>query len=163
MLLNCGAGEDSWESLGLQGNQTAAAAASKSLQSCPTLCNPMDHGMPGSPVLHYLPEFTQAHVHWVNGAIQPSHPLSPPFPLALNISQHRGLFQWVHSSHQVTKVLEPPLQHQSFQWIFRVDFQLWLVWSPCSPKDSQESSPAPQFKSINSWVLSLLYSPAFTL
>jgi len=64
------------------------------------------------------------------------------------------------SSHQVAKVLELQLQHQFFQWIFRVDFlQDWLVWSPCNPRDSQESSPAPQFKSINSWALSLLYGP----
>ena len=73
---------------------------------------------------------------------------------------HQGLFQWVSCSHQVAKVLE--LQHQIFQWIFRVDFLWdWLVWS-CCPRDSQESSPAPQFKSINSLVLSLLYGPALT-
>ena len=73
-----------------------------------------------SPVLHYLPEFAQTHVHWVSDAIQPSHPLSPPSSPALSISQHQSLFQWVGSSRQVAKVLE--LQHQSFQWIFRVDF-----------------------------------------
>ena len=75
-------------------------------QSCPTLCDPMDCSTPGFPVLHHLPEFAQTHVHWVNGAIQPSHPLSSPFPPALNLSQHQGLFQWVGSSHQVAKVLE---------------------------------------------------------
>ena len=74
-----------------------------------------------------------------------------PFSFAFNLSQHQGLFQRVSSSHQVAKVLELQLQHQSFQQIFRVDFlQDWLVWSPCSPRDSQESFPAPQFKSINS-------------
>ena len=67
------------------------------------------------------PEFTQTHVHWVSDAIQPSHPLSPPSPPALNLSQHQGLFWWVGSSHQVAQVLE--LQHQSFQWIFRVEYQ----------------------------------------
>ena len=72
------------------------------------------------PVLHYLLEFAQTHVHWVVDAIQSSHPLSPPPSYALNLSQHRGLFQWVGSLHQVTKVLEP--QHQSFQWIFRIDW-----------------------------------------
>ena len=51
------------------------------------------------PVLHYLPEFVQTHVHWVGDAIQPSHPLSPISPPALNLSQHQGLFQWVSSSH----------------------------------------------------------------
>ena len=74
----------------------------------------------GFPVLHYLPEFAQTHVCWVSDAIQPSPPLSPPSPLALSLSQHRGLFQWVGSLHQVAKVLELQLQHQSFQWIFRV-------------------------------------------
>ena len=68
-----------------------------------------------------LPEFAQIHVHWVDNAIQPSHPPSPPSP-ALNLSQHQGLFQWVSSSHQVTKVLELQFHHQPFQWIFRVDF-----------------------------------------
>ena len=78
------------------------------------------------------------HLHGVNDAIQPFHPLLPPSPPALNLSQHQSLFQWVSSSNQVAKVLEFQLQHQSFQWIFRVDF-LWdgLVWSPCCPRDTQ--------------------------
>ena len=89
--------------------------------------------------------------------IQPSHRLSPPSPLALNLSQHRDTFQWVSSL-----VLEFQLHHQSFQWIFRINFLLdWLVWSPCNPRDSEESSPAPQFESINS-VFSLLDGPTFT-
>ena len=86
------------------------------------LCNPMNRSMPGLPVHHHLPEFTQTHVHRVGDAIQPSHPLSSPFPSALNPSQHQSLFQWISSSHQVAKVLEFQLQHQSFQWIFRTDF-----------------------------------------
>ena len=132
-------------------------------KSCPTICNPMDGSTPGSPVLHYLPELAQTHVHWVSDVIQPSHPLSPPSPPTLNLSQHLGLFQWVGSLHQVAKVLELQFQHQSFHWIFRVHFlRDWLVWSPCSPRDSQESSPAPQFKLINSLVLSLLYGPNLT-
>ena len=90
-------------------------------QSCPTLCDPMDCSMPGFPVHHTLPEFTQTHVHWVGDAIQPSYPLSSPSSSAFNFSQHQGLFQWVRSSHQVAKVLEFQLQHQSFQWIFRTD------------------------------------------
>ena len=89
------------------------------VQFCPTLCDPMDCSLPGFPVLHCLPEFAQTHVYWVSDTIQPSHPLSPPSP-ALYLSQHQGLFQWVSSWHQMAKVLE--LQHQSFQWIFRVDF-----------------------------------------
>ena len=130
-------------------------------QSCPTLCNPMDCSMPGLPVHHQLPEVIQTHVHWVRDAIQPS--LSSPSPLAFNLSHHQGLFQWVSSSHQVAKVLESQLQHQSFQWIFRIDFLYnGLVGSRCCPRDSKESSPAPQFKSITSLALSFLYSPTLT-
>jgi len=69
-------------------------------QSCPTLCDPMNHSMPGLPVHHQLPESTQTHVHWAGDAIQSSHPLSSPSPPALNLSQHQGLFKWVSSSHQ---------------------------------------------------------------
>ena len=91
-------------------------------KSCPTLWDPMDCSFPGTFVLDHLPEFTQTQVHWVGDAIQPSHSLSSPSPLALNLSQHQGLFQWVSSSHQVAKVLEFQLQHHSFQCIFRVNF-----------------------------------------
>ena len=100
-------------------------------QSCPTLCDPMDCSTPGLPVHHQLSEFTQTHVHWVSDAIQPSHPLSSPSPPAFNLSQNQSLFKWVSSSHQVAKVLEFQLQHQSFQWIFRTDFlyhQVWKAW-----------------------------------
>ena len=90
-------------------------------QSCLTLCDPMDCSTPGLPVHHQLPELTQTHVHWVGGAIQPSHPLSPPSPPTFNLSQHQGLFKWVSSLHPVAKVLEFQLQHQSFQWTFRTD------------------------------------------
>ena len=90
-------------------------------QSCPTLCDPMNRSTPGLPVHHQLPEFTQTHVHRVGDAIQPSHPLSSPSPPAPNPSQHQGLFQWVKSSHEVAKVLEFQLQHQSFQWTPRTD------------------------------------------
>ena len=83
---------------------------------------PTDCSTPGFAVLHHLPELAQTHVHWVNDTIQTSHPLLPPSPPALNLSQHQGLFQWVTSLHQVAKILELQLQHQSFQWIFRVDF-----------------------------------------
>ena len=79
---------------------------------CPTLCNPVSCSTPGLPVLHYLLAFAQTHVHWVGDAIQPSHPLSSPSP-ALSLSQHQGLFQWVGFSHQVAKVLELQLPHQS--------------------------------------------------
>jgi len=131
--------------------------------SCLTLCDPMDCNMPSLPVHHQLLESTQTHAHQVSGAIQPSHPLSSPSSPAFNISQHQGLFQWVSSSHQVAKGLEFQPQYQSFQWIFRTDLlQNGLAGSPCSPRDSQESSPTPQFKSINSSALSFLYSPTLT-
>ena len=95
-------------------------------QWCPTHCDPMDCSTPGLPVHHQLPESTQTHVHWVSDAIQPSHPLSSPSPLTFNLSQHQGVFKWVSSSHQMAKVLEFQLQHQSFWWIsvlifFRMD------------------------------------------
>ena len=118
-------------------------------QSCPTLCDPMNCSTPGLPVHHQLPEFTQTHGHQVSDAIQPSHPLSSPSPPAPNPTQHQSLFQWVNTSHEVAKVLEFRLYHQSFQWTPRTDLlQDGLVGSPCSPRDSQESSPTPQFKSI---------------
>ena len=91
-------------------------------QSCPTLCNPMNHSMPGLPVHHQFPEFTQTHVHRVSDAIQPSHPLSSPSPPAPNPSQHQSLFQRVNSSHEVAKILEFQLQHHSFQRNPRADF-----------------------------------------
>ena len=83
--------------------------------------DPMNRSMPGLPVHHRLPEFTQTHVHQVSDAIQPPHPLSSPSPPAPNPSQDQSLFQWVNSSHEVAKVLEFQLQHQSFQWTPRTD------------------------------------------
>ena len=129
-------------------------------QLCPTLCDPMNCSTPDFPVHHCLPEFAQTNVHWVDDAIEPSHPRSHPSP-ALNISQHQGLLQRVGSLYQVTKVLK--LQLQSFQWIFRIDFLWdWLTWSPFCPRNSLVSSPALQFKSINSSVFSLPYGPSIT-
>ena len=126
-------------------------------RSCLTLFNPMDCSTPGFHDRHQLLELAQTHVHRVGDAIQPSHTLSSPSPPTFNLSQHHSLFKWVSSSHQVAKLLEFQVQHQSFQWIFRIDFlQDWLVGSPCSPRDSQESSPTPQFKSISSSALSFL-------
>ena len=90
-------------------------------QSCPILCDPMDCRTPDFYVHYQLLEFTQTHIHWVSEAIQPSHPLSSLFAPAFSLSQHQDLFKWVSSSHQVSKVLEFQLQHQSFQWIFRTD------------------------------------------
>ena len=132
-------------------------------QSCPTLCDPMNRSTPGLPVQHQFPVFTQTHVHRVSDAIQPSHPLSSPSPPAPNPSRHQSLFQWVNSSHEVAKVLEFQLYHHSFQRNPRADLlQNGLVGSSCSPRDSQESSPSPQFKSISSSALRLLHSPTLT-
>ena len=103
----------------------------------------------GSPILHCLPEFAQIM------SIEPISSSAASFSFCLQSCPHQSLFQWVGSSHHVAKILELQLQHPSFQWIFRVDFLWdWLAWSLCSPRDSQESSPAPQSKSINSLVLS---------
>ena len=120
--------------------------------SCLTLCDHMDHSTPGFPVLHYLLEFTQTQtqVHWVGN--ESSHPLSPPPLPAFNLSQHQGLFQWVSSSHQVPKYwsfsfsISSPNEYSGLI-SFRIDWFDLAV---------QESSPAPQFKSINSSELSLL-------
>ena len=123
----------------------------------------MDPSTPGFPVHYELPEPTQTHVHQIGDAIQPSQPLLSASPLAFNLPQHQGLFQWVSSSDHMAKVLELQLQHQSFQWVIRVDFLWdWLVWYPCCPRDSQESSPTPEFKGISSSELSFLYNPTLT-
>ena len=120
-------------------------------QSCLTLCDPMDCNTPGFHVHHQLPELAQTHIHWVDDAIQPSYPLPSPSLPTFTLSQHQGLFQWVSSSHQMAKLLELQFQHQSFQRPFRTHCLYdWLVWSP---------SPAPQFKSISSSPLILLYGP----
>ena len=109
-------------------------------QSCPTLCDPMDCRMPGFPVHHQLPENAQTRGYHIGDAIQPSSPLSSPSPPAFSLPKHQCLFKWVSSSHQVAKVLEFQLQHQSFQWIFRIDFLSDLmIGSPCSPRDSLKS------------------------
>ena len=108
-------------------------------------------------------EFAQIHIHYICDAIQPFI-FHRPLPLLPSVFPWMGaFFRWVGSSHQVAKVLELQLQHQSFQWIFNIDFfSDWLVWSPCGPWVSQESSLTPQLKSINSSVLSFLYGPTLT-
>ena len=122
-----------------------------------TLCNLMDCSTPGLPVHHQLLELAQTHVHRLNDAIQPSHPLLFPSPPAFNLSQHQGLFQWFSSSHQVAKVLEFPSNEYSGLISFRID---WL--DLLAVQGTLESSPTPQFKSINSSALNFLYSPTLT-
>ena len=130
---------------------------------CSSLCDPRDCSTPGSSVLYYLPEFAQIHVHWVGDAIQPSHPLLPPFSSCPQSFQASGSFwmsqfftsggQSVGASVSATAL---PVNIQGW-------FPSGLIgWTPCSPRDSQESPPALQFKSINSSVLNLLYFPILT-
>ena len=90
-------------------------------KSCPTLCSLLDCSMPDFPVFYHFRKFAQTHVHPVSDAIQPSYTLSSPSPSTFSHSQHQGLFKWVSFSHQMAKVLEFQLQHQSLQWIFRTD------------------------------------------
>ena len=120
--------------------KTCSVQFSSVAQSCPTLCNPMNHSTPGLPVYHQLPEFTQTHVHWVNDAIQPSHPLSSLSPPAPNPSQHQSLFQWVSSSHEVAKILELDCEES---WAPKK----WCFWTVVlektleSPLDCKEIQP----------------------
>ena len=129
-------------------------------KSYPMLCNPMNCSTSDYPVLRCLPEFAQTHVHWVGDAIQPSHPLCP-FLFLPSIFPGIGSFpmsQLFISGGQSIGASASVLP-RNIQLDFLED---WLVWSPCSPRDSQESSPTPQFKSINSLTLSLFYGPALT-
>ena len=103
---------------GLSGKSRCCSVAQPYL----TLCYPVDCSTPSFPVLHHLLEFAQTLVCWVNDTIKSSHPLTSPSPPAFGLSHHQGLFQWVSSSREVAKVLELQLQHQSFQWIFRINF-----------------------------------------
>ena len=92
-------------------------------QSCPTLCDSMDCSTPGFPVLHYLSDFVQTHIHWVNDVSQPSHPLWPTSPFAHSLAQHQGLFQRIGSSHQGGQSIKALASASvDFQWIFSVDF-----------------------------------------
>ena len=122
----------------------------------------MNHSTPGLPVHHQLPEFTQIHVHQVRDAIQPAHPLSspsPPAPIPPSIrvfSNESALCMRWPKYWSFSFSISPSNEHPGLI-SFRMDSA-----SPCSPRDSQESSPTPQFKSINSLALSLRYSPTLT-
>ena len=131
---------------------------------------PMDCSTPGFPVHHQLPELAQTQVHWPANAIQLSYPLLSPSPPAFNLSQHQSLFQGVSSSLSVGQSIRASvLEHQSeySASVLPMNIQDWFPlgwngWSPCSPRDTQESSSILQFKSINSSVLSFLYGPTLT-
>ena len=130
-------------------------------QSCLTLWDPMDCNMPGLPVHHQLPEFTKTHIYWVRDAMQPSHPVPTHSP-AFNLSQHEK--SMVCSNESVLRIRGPKYWNFSFSIVLPMNIQDWFPfgwtgWSPCCPRDSQESSPTPQFKSTNSSALSFLHSP----
>ena len=132
-------------------------------KSCLTLCDPMGRSTPSFPVRHQLLELAQIHFHQVGDAIQPSHPLLSPSPPALNPSQHQGLFKWVSFFASGGQTIETSATGSGLLMNIQDSFPLdWLFWSPCSPRDSQESSPTPQFKSINSLVLSFVYGSTLT-
>ena len=126
------------------------------------LWDPTNCSTPGFPVLHHLLEFVQTHVHWVDDAIQLSHPLSPPSPPNLNLSQHESfpVSQLFASGGQSIGV---SASTSVLPMNTRTDLLYdGLVRSPCSPRDSQESSPTPQFKSFNSLPFGILYGPNLT-
>ena len=131
-------------------------------QACPTLCNPMNCSMPGIPVHHQLPEFTQTHVHRVSDTIQPSHPLSSPSPPAPNPSQHLGLFQRVNSLHGVAKVLEFQLHISPDGHPGLISFRMDWLDLLAVQGTLKSLLLTPQFKSINSSALSFLHSPTLT-
>ena len=119
----------------------------------------MNCSMPGLPVPHHLPEFAQVHVHWISDVIQPSHLLLPSSS-APNLSQHQGLFQWVGCVRwpkywSFSFSISPTKEYSGL-----ISFKIDWFGSSCCPRDSQEPSPRPQFKSINSSVLCLCYGPA---
>ena len=131
-------------------------------QSCPTLCNPMNRSTPGLPVHHQLLKLTQTHVHWV---VMPSNNLMSVVPFSSHLQSFPALWsfqmsQFFSSGGQSIGVSASasvlPINSQDWSPLG------WLVGSPCSPRDSQESSPTLQFKSINSSALSFLYSPTLT-
>ena len=125
-------------------------------QSCPTLCDPMDCSTPGFSVHHQPPELAQIHVHRVSDAIEPSHPLPSPSLPAFNLAQHQGLLQGISCSHQVDKVSVLTMNIQDL-------FPLGLThWISLQSKGLSRVFSNTQFKSINSSVLSFLYSPTLT-
>ena len=127
-------------------------------QPCLTLCDAMDCSTPGLPVHYQLLEFTQTHVHWVGDTIQPSHPLLSS-SLSLSLSQNQGLFQWVSSSHQVAKVLELQLQHQSF-WFKISGLMVYIIWGECTDVSSLlwNVSKSKMYSWVDSYVLKQIES-----
>ena len=132
------------------------------LLSCVWLCNPMDCSMPGFPILYHLPELAQIHVHWIGDAIQPSRPLSSPFPPAFNLSQHQGLFQrqlFASGGQRIGASASAAVLPKNIQGWFPVGL-IGLI--SLHSKGLSRVFPVPQFESINSLMLSLLYGPTLT-
>jgi len=155
-------------------------------KSCLTLCYPLDWSMPGFPVPHHLLEFAQVHVYWIGDAIQLSHPLSPSFPSAFNLSQHQGLFQWVGSSHQVAKYwsfsISPSNENSPRGTVSKIEhfiksvselvqsfffFSFSLFLSSCLPPSIHPSSPFSLLSFLSvflDWIqISLFYPRAYLL
>ena len=132
-------------------------------KSCPNLCNPMKYSTTGSPVLHYLPEFAQIHVHWVSDGIQPSHPLLSPSPLAFNFSQHQDLFQWVSSSSHQGQIIGASASASVLPMNWKCWFPLGLTgFIPLQSKGISSIFSSATVWNINASALSLLYGPALT-
>ena len=132
------------------------------VQSYPPLGNPMDYCKPGFPLLHYLPEFAQTHVHWVSDAIQPSHPVSPPSHSAYNLSQHQGLF-----SELALCIRWPKYWSFSFSISPSQEYSGWIDWFGLfavqgTPKHLLDSCFKSKFESISYLALILLYDPTVT-
>ena len=130
-------------------------------QLCLTLCDPMDCRTPDLPVHHQLPEFIQTHVHWVSDTIQPSYSVIP-FSSHLQSFPSSGSFQMSQFFASGGQSIGVSASASDLPMNIQDWFPLGWTGSPCSPRDSQKSSPTPQFKSINSLVLSFLYSPTLT-
>ena len=136
-------------------------------KTCPTLCRPMKCSTADFPVLHYLPGLVQVHVHWVSDVILPSHPLQSSSPPALNLSQHQGfffcfvLFLFLPMSFLFTPI-GISIRASASSLVPPMNIVDWLVGSPCSSRDSQKSSQAPQFKNMYSSMLSLVYGWTLT-
>ena len=127
------------------------------------LCDLMDCSTPALPVHHQLLESAQTHDHQVGDAIQSSHLLPSPSPPAFKLSEHQGLFKWISSLYQVAKVLGVSASASVLPMNIQDWFPLrWTGWISLHPRDSPESSPTPQFKSIDSSALSFLYGSTLT-
>ena len=132
-------------------------------QLCLTPYDPMNRNMPGLPIHHQLPEFTQTHVHWNSDAIQPSHPLLSPSPPALNLSQHQGLFKWVSFFASGGQNIGVSASASVFPMNIQDWFPLgWTGWISLQSKGLSRVFSNTTVQSISSSALSFLHSPTLT-